>query len=140
MEPRINSGSESRLPRLALPGLAATLLIVISGPGKAHDFKVGPLPVQASLIGEGVIEKDAEASRYWRFGGDVNFARLMTYVSAHYLDGKNAIEPPFPQPTEGVYHPDAKAVFPTIPAYEAWYAAQGHGDKNAPKIAYVIRL
>ncbi|MFO0755262.1 MAG: cobaltochelatase subunit CobN [Byssovorax sp.] len=93
---------------------------------------------QGSLVAEGVIVRDEQATKYWRFGGEVNFGRLMTYLAAHYLGGKNAIEPPVPVPTEGVYHPDVKDPFPTVAAYETWYTAQGRLKQDMPRVAYVI--
>lgn len=45
MDPQINSSSKPRRRRQALLGLAAIWLIAISGPGTAHDFKLGPLRI-----------------------------------------------------------------------------------------------
>lgn len=69
---------------------------------------------RGAILGEGVVEKDDELARYWRAGGRVNLARMMGYVAARYLGGKNAVEPPVPVPAEGAYRPGAEETFATV--------------------------
>jgi cobaltochelatase CobN len=65
--------------------------------------------------------------RYITNSGDENFTGLLLYIRKELFHEAIAVHPPIDLPWEGIYHPDAPAVFNRVDDYLEWYAGRVTG-------------
>lgn len=73
---------------------------------------------------------------YYVAGMQANHERMADYLAAMLRGGDPAaVPPPLQLPPGGIYHPSAREVFTTLPAYLAWWSARsGKEWKNRPVV------
>ncbi len=87
----------------------------------------------------GLMQKDAEIFKYWKYNGLENTRRLLTYVRVHFLKGQGEILPPVVVPDFGLWHAAASDLFPDVPAFIEWAKKTGHFQLGAPKVALLVQ-
>ncbi len=76
---------------------------------------------------------DDEVAQYYRQTYVENIRNMLRLVAHRHIDSTIAYGPVKKQPEMGVYHPDAKASFPTAEPYLAWQAGRpGFDAKKTP--------
>ena len=78
----------------------------------------------ATLLAEGLMEKDPAVRAYWRANGLLNMRRLLVYTRVKYLGEAGKIEPPVDVPDAGFYVPEkpdeALGDFATVKKLPSW--------------------
>ncbi|WP_163592719.1 cobaltochelatase subunit CobN, partial [Klebsiella pneumoniae] len=62
----------------------------------------------------------SDVARYWDNATEDNYAGLFAYAGARLLGLSTVVPPPRVFPDLALWHPDAKALFATLPDYLAW--------------------
>lgn len=87
----------------------------------------GKLP---KLTEAGLIEQDPRVRQYYGSSPE-NLKRLLTYISATYLNRPVEVLPPQGGAApEGLYHPDHKGMFQSMGEYRRWAERNGRDAKN----------
>lgn len=94
---------------------------------------------QKGIERAGLLVRDPDIRRYWRYNGLENTRRLLEYVRVKHLGKPGAIHPPVLVPDHGVYHPKAPDLFRDVAAYEAWARKNGHFVEGAPRVALMVQ-
>ncbi len=71
---------------------------------------------------------DPSVQAYFSFTSEKNIANLIRFLARRELGGTEAAPPPDVPLPNALYHPDAPALFPDMPAYLAWYRESGRYD------------
>ena len=87
----------------------------------------------------GLLVRDEEIRRYWRYNGFENTKRLLVYVRAKYLGGKGEIQPPVPVPDHGVFHYAATDLLTDIPTYTEWAKKNGQFKDGGSRVALLVQ-
>jgi len=99
-------------------------------------------PISGGVLGElaqrKVVEHDPELSKY--YGSSVeNLRLLLRYVGVKYLGQAGEIPPPLEdQGPQGLYHPDAPALFDTVGDFLAWAAKQGRKTEGVGRAVVTV--
>ncbi|MFO0935519.1 MAG: cobaltochelatase subunit CobN [Gemmataceae bacterium] len=123
-------GASTLQERTALAKKAKPGLLVLS---------LSPRETQKAFETAGLMQKDTELYKYWKYNGLENTKRLLTYVRVKHLKGKGEILPPVIVPDFGVYHSAASDLFPDMPTYIEWAKKTGHFQLGAPKVALLVQ-
>lgn len=133
---------------------ADTGLVVIDTPVSSHAERVrgllGPTLAESGMpwiaVGGGATafggdrldERQARLlAEYYRHGGETNFRRMLDWLGRwHRNESTSEVPAPWPMPSSGYYHPEAKLPFESLEAYLAWQRARGHAER--PRVALVI--
>ncbi|VTR96669.1 protoporphyrin ix magnesium chelatase : Cobaltochelatase OS=Chthoniobacter flavus Ellin428 GN=CfE428DRAFT_2831 PE=4 SV=1: CobN-Mg_chel [Gemmata massiliana] len=94
---------------------------------------------QKSFEQAGLMAKDTEIYKYWKYNGFENTKRLLVYTRVKHLKGPGEILPPVVVPDFGVYHPVASDLFPDVPAYIEWAKKTGHFQLGSPRVALLVQ-
>lgn len=87
----------------------------------------------------GLLVRDENIRRYWRYNGLENIKRLLVYVRVKHLGGAGEIEPPVPVPDRGIYYADAPDLFTDVPAFIEWAKKNGHFLEAGPRVALLVQ-
>ena len=89
-------------------------------------ISLGPDP---SFWGQSTVDPAVVTTcqRYITNSGEGNFVSLLLYIRKELFHETTEVPPPAELPWEGIYHPDAPAVFRTVDDYLAWYADRAIG-------------
>ena len=94
---------------------------------------------QKGIEKAGLLARDDEIRRYWRYNGFENTKRLLTYVRVKHLGGKGEIQPPVPVPECGLYFAKAPDLFAEVPAFIEWAKKNGQFKDSAPRVALLVQ-
>ncbi len=122
-----------------VPALKAALEQARQQNGKlivlALDNRDSQKPIEAA----GLMQRDEQIRRYWRYNGLENTRRLLRYVRHEYLDSQDEVEPPVVVPDHGIFHPQANDLFTDVPTYVSWLEAKRPLPASAPRIALLVQ-
>ncbi|WP_020468799.1 cobaltochelatase subunit CobN [Zavarzinella formosa] len=94
---------------------------------------------QKGIEQAGLLKRDEEIRKYWRFNGYENTKRLLGYVRVKHLGGAGEIQPPIPVPDHGIYAPGAPDTFPEIPAFTTWAKSNGQFREGGSRVALLVQ-
>lgn len=94
---------------------------------------------QKGIEQAGLLVRDAEIRRYWRYNGFGNTKRLLVYVRVKHLGGMGDVQPPVPVPDHGVFHHAAPDLFADLPTYTVWAKANGQFHTGGSRVALLVQ-
>lgn len=89
---------------------------------------------QEGLRAAKLLVEDDQITRYWRYNGKENFARMLDYTASKWLGQQRQVLPPALMPEDGIYHPDSNDLFDAASAYWTWYQTRRPGLTQAPRV------
>lgn len=81
-------------------------------------FRLGQSHLGYSTVGPEII---TTCNKYMNYNGDENLHNMIHYLRKELFNEDIDVKPPVEVPWEGIYHPDAPAVFTRTDDYLAWY-------------------
>jgi cobaltochelatase CobN len=94
---------------------------------------------QKGIERAGLLVRDPEVRRYWRYNGFENTRRLLTYARVKYLGAKGEIQQPVPVPDHGLYYAAAPDLFTDVPAFIDWAKKNGQFKEAGPRAALLVQ-